>query len=138
MKLDVHDLTFIPVSALHGDNVVDRSHNMPWYEGTPLLHHLEEVHIASDRNLIDARFPVQYVIRPQNQTDHATHDYRGYAGQMAGGVLKPGDEVVVLPSGVHHHHRVDRHRGRPGRRGLLADVGHSAPHRRRSTSPAAT
>ncbi|MEX2292803.1 MAG: GTP-binding protein [Acidimicrobiales bacterium] len=99
MKLDVSDLTFIPVSALHGDNVVDRSVNMPWYEGTSLLHHLEEVHIASDRNLIDARFPVQYVIRPQNQTDHATHDYRGYAGQVAGGVLKPGDEVVVLPSG---------------------------------------
>jgi len=100
MKLDVHDLTFIPVSALLGDNVVDRSHNMPWYEGTSLLHHLEEVHIASDRNLIDARFPVQYVIRPQNQTDHATHDYRGYAGEVAGGVMKPGDEVVVLPSGV--------------------------------------
>ena len=99
MKLEISDLTFIPVSALHGDNVVDRSMNMPWYEGTSLLHHLEQVHIASDRNLIDARFPVQYVIRPQNQTDHATHDYRGYAGQVAGGVLKPGDEVVVLPSG---------------------------------------
>ena len=99
MKLDVHDLSFIPMSALHGDNVVDRSANMPWYEGAALLHHLEEVHIASDRNLIDARFPVQYVIRPQNQTDHATHDYRGYAGQVAGGVFKAGDEVVVLPSG---------------------------------------
>ena len=99
MKLDVHDLAFVPMSALHGDNVVDRSHNMPWYEGSPLLHHLEEVHIASDRNLIDARFPVQYVIRPQQQTDHDLHDYRGYAGQVAGGVLKPGDEVVVLPSG---------------------------------------
>src|SRR4029078_4441809 len=72
MKLDVHDLTFIPVSALPGDNIVDRSANMPWYEGSALLHFLEEVHIASDRNLIDARFPVQYVIRPQNQTDHAT------------------------------------------------------------------
>src|SRR3546814_3909328 len=69
-------LSFIPVSALHGDNVVERSANMSWYEGGSLLHHLEEVHIASDRNLIDARFPVQYVIRPQNQTDHATHDYR--------------------------------------------------------------
>ena len=99
MKLDVKDLTFIPMSALHGDNIVDRSGNMPWYDGSALLHHLEEVHIASDRNLIDARFPVQYVIRPQNQTDHATHDYRGYAGQVAGGVLKVGDEVVVLPSG---------------------------------------
>jgi bifunctional enzyme CysN/CysC len=96
MKLDVHDLTFIPVSALYGDNVVDRSANMPWYEGTSLLHHLEEVHIASDRNLIDARFPVQYVIRPMSD---APHDYRGYAGQVAGGVLRPGDEVVVLPSG---------------------------------------
>jgi bifunctional enzyme CysN/CysC len=99
MKLDVHDLTFVPISALHGDNVVERSANMGWYEGGSLLHHLEEVHIASDRNLIDARFPVQYVIRPQHQTDHAVHDYRGYAGQVAGGVLKPGDEVVVLPSG---------------------------------------
>jgi bifunctional enzyme CysN/CysC len=99
MKLEIHDLSFVPVSALHGDNVVDRSHNMPWYEGSPLLHHLEEVHIASDRNLIDARFPVQYVIRPQQQTDHDLHDYRGYAGTVAGGVLKVGDEVVVLPSG---------------------------------------
>src|SRR4029450_1771082 len=96
MKLDVHDLTFIPVSALHGDNVVERSATMPWYEGSSLLHHLEEVHIASDRNLIDARFPVQYVIRPMNDE---YHDYRGYAGTMAGGVLKPGDEIVVLPSG---------------------------------------
>jgi bifunctional enzyme CysN/CysC len=96
MKLDVHDLTFIPISALHGDNVVHRSDNSPWYEGTSLLHHLEEVHIASDRNLIDARFPVQYVIRPQS----GTHlDYRGYAGTVAGGVFKPGDDIVVLPSG---------------------------------------
>jgi bifunctional enzyme CysN/CysC len=99
MKLDVRDLTFVPISALHGDNVVERSSNMPWYEGAALLHHLEEVHIASDRNLIDVRFPVQYVIRPQNQTDETLHDYRGYAGTVAGGVLKPGDEVVVLPSG---------------------------------------
>jgi bifunctional enzyme CysN/CysC len=100
MKLDVHDLTFVPISALHGDNVVERSVNMPWYEGTSLIHHLEEVHIASDRNLIDARFPVQYVIRPQDQANHDLHDYRGYAGTVAGGVLKPGDEVVVLPSGL--------------------------------------
>jgi bifunctional enzyme CysN/CysC len=100
MKLDVHDLTFVPVSALHGDNVVERSASMPWYEGSSLLHHLEEVHIASDRNLIDARFPVQFVIRPQDQTNHDLHDYRGYAGTVAGGVLKPGDEVVVLPSGL--------------------------------------
>jgi bifunctional enzyme CysN/CysC len=99
MKLEVHDLTFVPMSALAGDNVVQRSENMPWYEGTPLLHHLEQVHIASDRNLIDARFPVQYVIRPQSGGDHDLHDYRGYAGTVAGGVFKPGDEVVVLPSG---------------------------------------
>jgi bifunctional enzyme CysN/CysC len=96
MKLDITDLTFIPISALHGDNVVDRSPNSPWYQGSPLLHHLEEVHIASDRNLIDVRFPVQYVLRPYNDE---FHDYRGFAGQVAGGVLRPGDEVVVLPSG---------------------------------------
>jgi bifunctional enzyme CysN/CysC len=100
MRLDVHDLSFIPISALHGDNVVERSANMGWYEGTSLLHHLEETHIASDRNLIDARFPVQYVVRPQDQVNHDLHDYRGYAGTVAGGVLKPGDEVVVLPSGL--------------------------------------
>lgn len=95
-KLDVTDLTFIPMSALDGDNVVDRSENMPWYEGSTLLHHLEEVHIASDRNLVDVRFPVQYVIRPQT-AEHP--DYRGYAGTVAGGVIKPGDDVIVLPSG---------------------------------------
>src|SRR3954447_2706750 len=97
MKLDVHDLSFIPVSALHGDNVVNRSANMPWYEGSSLLHHLEEVHIASDRNLIDVRFPVQYVVRPLSDE---WHDYRGYAGQVASGVIKVGDEVMVLPSGL--------------------------------------
>jgi bifunctional enzyme CysN/CysC len=96
-KLDVGDLSFIPISALNGDNVVHRSENMPWYDGTSLLHHLEDVHIASDRNLIDVRFPVQYVIRPQSK---AYHDYRGYAGTVAGGVMKPGDEVIVLPSGL--------------------------------------
>jgi bifunctional enzyme CysN/CysC len=93
-KLDVADLAFIPMSALRGDNVVQRATTMPWYEGPPLLAHLEQVHIASDRNLTDVRFPVQYVIR-----DHAS-DYRGYAGQVAGGVLKPGDEVTHLPSGI--------------------------------------
>ena len=98
-RLDIGDLTFIPISALHGDNVVDRSANMPWYDGPSLLHHLEHVHIASDRNLIDVRFPVQYVIRPHAATDADLHDYRGYAGQVAGGVLKPGDEVLHLPSG---------------------------------------
>ncbi|MEU1400439.1 GTP-binding protein [Micromonospora zamorensis] len=95
-KLDVPDLTVVPVSALRGDNIVARSENMPWYEGPSLLHHLERVHIASDRNLVDVRFPVQYVIRPQSTT---VTDYRGYAGQVASGVLKPGDEVMVLPSG---------------------------------------
>src|SRR4051794_13957038 len=95
-KLDVPDLTIVPISALHGDNVVTRSDKMPWYDGPSLLHHLEHVHIASDRNLVDVRFPVQYVIRPQSS---AHRDYRGYAGQVASGVLKPGDEVMVLPSG---------------------------------------
>jgi bifunctional enzyme CysN/CysC len=95
-KLDVPDLTIIPLSALHGDNVVARSEKSPWYEGPSLLHHLEHVHIASDRNLVDVRFPVQYVIRPQSLR-HV--DFRGYAGQVAGGVLKPGDEIMVLPSG---------------------------------------
>ncbi|MBR8741253.1 sulfate adenylyltransferase subunit CysN [Nocardiopsis sp. MG754419] len=99
-KLDARDLTFVPISALHGDNVVDRSAHMPWYTGCSLLHHLENVHIASDRNLIDARFPVQYVIRPHKSDDPELHDYRGYAGQLAGGVLKPGDEVTHLPSGL--------------------------------------
>jgi bifunctional enzyme CysN/CysC len=95
-KLDITDLAFVPISALNGDNVVNRSAAMPWYEGSSLLHHLEEVFIASDRNLIDSRFPVQYVIRPMNDE---YHDYRGYAGTVSGGVFKPGDEVVVLPSG---------------------------------------
>ena len=95
-KLDVTDLDFIPISALKGDNVVTRSERMPWYEGPSLLYHLEHVHIASDRNLIDARFPVQLVIRPHSEE---FHDYRGYAGTVAGGVFKPGDEVTVLPSG---------------------------------------
>jgi bifunctional enzyme CysN/CysC len=95
-RLRIRDLVIIPISALNGDNVVERSAVSPWYDGPSLLHHLEHVHVASDRNLIDVRFPVQYVIRPQT----ATHrDYRGYAGQVAGGVLKPGDTVTVLPSG---------------------------------------
>ncbi len=96
MKLEAPDLSVIPISALHGDNIVSRSENMPWYDGPSLLHHLEHVHIASDRNLVDVRFPVQFVIRPQSTV---VQDYRGYAGQVASGVLKPGDEVMVLPSG---------------------------------------
>jgi bifunctional enzyme CysN/CysC len=96
-KLDIPDLTFIPISALNGDNVTTHSDRMPWYGGPTLLYHLEHLYIASDRNLIDPRFPVQYVIRPMSN-EH--HDYRGYAGQVAGGVLRPGDEVMVLPSGL--------------------------------------
>jgi bifunctional enzyme CysN/CysC len=96
-KLNVPDLTVVPISALHGDNVVRHSANTPWYEGTTLLHHLEHVHVAGDRNLVDPRFPVQYVIRPQSD---AHHDYRGYAGTVASGVLRTGDEVQVLPSGL--------------------------------------
>jgi bifunctional enzyme CysN/CysC/sulfate adenylyltransferase subunit 1 len=95
-KLTIPDLTIIPISALNGDNVVARSEHMPWYEGPSLMHHLENVHVASDRDLVDARFPVQFVVRPKSDE---FHDYRGYAGTVAGGVLKPGDEVLVLPSG---------------------------------------
>ncbi len=95
-KLDVKDVRFAPISALHGDNVVHRSERMKWYEGSTLLNSLETIHIASDQNHIDCRFPVQTVIRPHNDQ---FHDYRGYAGRIAGGIFKPGDEVTVLPSG---------------------------------------
>jgi bifunctional enzyme CysN/CysC len=96
-KLEVHDVTFVPISALHGDNVVTRSPSMPWYEGATLLHHLESVHVAADRNYVDARFPVQLVLRPRT-AEHP--DYRGYAGRMSSGVLRLGDEVVALPAGL--------------------------------------
>jgi len=95
-KLLVKDVRFIPISALLGDNVVNRSKNMDWYQGAPLLHTLETMHISSDINKVDARFPVQTVLRPQN---HEYRDYRGYAGRMASGVLRKGDEVTVMPSG---------------------------------------
>jgi bifunctional enzyme CysN/CysC len=95
-RLELPDVTFIPISALLGDNVVERSEAMPWYQGPPVLYHLEHVHIASDRNLIDVRFPVQWVIRPQSSN---LADYRAYAGQLAGGIIRQGDEVVVLPGG---------------------------------------
>ncbi len=95
-KLDSIDIHFLPISALNGDNVVDRSTNMPWYEGPTLLYVLENIHIASDQNHIDCRFPVQYVVRPMN---NEYHDYRGFAGRVAGGVFKKGDKVTVLPSG---------------------------------------
>jgi sulfate adenylyltransferase subunit 1 len=95
-KLDVKDVHFLPISALKGDNVVDKSTNTPWYNGPTLMYLLENLHISSDDNHIDCRFPVQYVIRPQAKE---YHDYRGYAGRIAGGVFKPGDEVKILPSG---------------------------------------
>ncbi|HTF03796.1 MAG TPA: sulfate adenylyltransferase subunit CysN [Bacteroidia bacterium] len=95
-KLDSIDIHFLPISALNGDNVVDRSKNMPWYEGPTLLYTLENIHIASDQNHIDCRFPVQYVVRPMS---NEYHDYRGFAGRVAGGVFKKGDKVSVLPGG---------------------------------------
>ncbi len=95
-RLRLHDALAIPMSALEGDNVVDRGESMPWYTGPTLLEHLEAIEIAADRNLEDRRFPVQWVIRPMS---HEHHDYRGYAGEIAGGVWRAGDEVVVLPSG---------------------------------------
>ncbi len=95
-KLEVKDVRFIPISALNGDNVVNRSENMPWYGGSTLLYTLESIHIGSDYNHIDCRFPVQTVIRPKNDK---YHDYRGYAGRIASGVFKPGDEITVMPSG---------------------------------------
>ena len=91
-KLDIHDVIFIPVSALAGDNVVEKSARMPWYEGATLLHYLENLHVSADRNLIDFRFPVQYVIRPHL-------DFRGYAGEITSGTISPGEEIVILPSG---------------------------------------
>ncbi len=95
-RLGLPDVTFIPISALNGDNVVERSENMTWYEGPPLLYHLEHVVIAPARNLAQLRFPVQWVTRPTSQIHP---DYRGYAGQLAGGIVRPGDEVLVLPGG---------------------------------------
>lgn len=95
-KLNVKDIQFVPISALKGDNVVHKSENMDWYQGATLMYLLENIHIGSDYNHIDCRFPVQYVIRPQSEK---YPDYRGYAGRIAGGVFKPGDEIAVLPSG---------------------------------------
>ncbi len=95
-KLDIPDIQYIPISALRGDNVVNKSENMPWYEGASLLYALETVQIASDLNHVDCRFPIQRVIRPQSDK---YHDYRGYAGRVEGGVFKPGDVVMALPSG---------------------------------------
>jgi sulfate adenylyltransferase subunit 1 len=96
-KLDIPDIHYIPISALCGDNVVEKSENMPWYQGGTLLYTLENVHIGSDYNHIDSRLPVQYVIRPQSDE---YHDYRGYAGRVEGGIFRPGDEIIALPSGL--------------------------------------
>lgn len=95
-KLEIKDVRFTPISALNGDNVVERSLNMQWYDGSTLMHLLENIHIGSDHNHIDCRFPVQYVVRPQSKE---FPDYRGYAGRIEGGIFKPGDKVTVLPSG---------------------------------------
>lgn len=95
-KMLVKDVRFIPISALNGDNVVNRSSNMNWYQGAPLLHTLETIHISSDINKVDARFPVQTVLRPQNDSHR---DYRGYAGRVASGIFRKGDEITVMPSG---------------------------------------
>ena len=95
-KLDIPDIRFIPISALKGDNVVDKSNNMDWYNGSTLLYTLENVHISSDMNHIDSRFPVQWVIRPHSDE---FHDYRGFSGRIEGGIFKPGDEIMALPSG---------------------------------------
>ncbi len=95
-KMMIKDVRYIPLSALNGDNVVNRSDKMPWYQNAPLLHTLETIHITSDNNMVDARFPVQTVLRPQ---DEENHDYRGYAGSVAGGIFRVGDEVRLLPSG---------------------------------------
>ncbi len=95
-KLEVNDVHFVPISALKGDNVVEKSENMDWYEGATLLYMLETIHIGSDQNHVDCRFPVQYVVRPHSDE---FHDYRGYAGRISGGIFKKGDEVTVLPSG---------------------------------------
>jgi len=95
-KLEVRDIHFVPISALKGDNVVNKSENMPWYQGSTLMYLLENIHIGSDYNHVDCRFPVQYVVRPQSDE---FHDFRGYSGRIAGGIFKKGDEVVVLPSG---------------------------------------
>ena len=119
-RLQVPDITFIPISALNGDNVVDRSDRMQWYGAAPLLYHLEHVVIAPDRNLQDVRFPVQWVIRPMSD-EH--HDYRGYGGQIAGGVLRPGDRGGRAARRPQHHDRLDRHVQRRAGVGVPDDVG---------------
>ena len=126
------DVRFIPISALLGDNVVERSQHMPWYDGQTLLSVLETTHISSDLNLTDTRFPVQYVIRPQS-TEY--HDYRGYAGRIAGGVFRQGDAVKVLPSGFASRIKsLDTYEAE-SRGGVRADVGHDDAGRRDRHQP---
>ena len=126
-RLDVQDVLTIPMSALHGDNVVTKSDHTPWYEGPTLLSHLEEVYVAADRNLVDVRFPVQYVIRPQTR-DH--QDHRSYAGTVASGVMRPGDDVVVLPTGKPSRITAIDGPERAGGRGVSADGRLGQPCRR--------
>lgn len=109
-KLEVSDIQFVPISALAGDNVVHRSENTSWYQGATLMHMLETVHIESDYNHIDSRFPVQYVVRPQSKE---YHDFRGYAGRVAGGIFRPGDDIVVLPSGFNSRIKTIEFGGKP-------------------------
>ena len=105
-KLDLKDVRYIPISALKGDNVVERSKNMTWYDGPTLLYLLETIHISSDLNFVDGRFPVQYVVRPQS-TEY--HDYRGYAGRIASGTFKKGDSSESPPFGIHFGYKFYRH-----------------------------
>ena len=100
-KMMIKDVRYIPISALEGDNVVHRSEKTTWYQNAPLLHTLETMHISSDNNMVDARFPVQTVLRPQNEE---YRDYRGYAGRVASGIFRKGDAIKVLPSGLHIFH----------------------------------
>lgn len=109
-KLEISDIQFVPISALNGDNVVNRSERTHWYQGATLMHMLETVHIESDYNHIDSRFPVQYVVRPQSKE---YHDFRGYAGRVAGGIFRPGDEVLVLPSGFNSKIKTIEFGGKP-------------------------
>ena len=126
-KLDIPDLTVIPISALNGDNIVTRSENMPWYGGSTLLHHLEHVYVASDRNMVDVRFPVQYVIRPAVQADHRLSRLRRHRRRRRPARRRRGDGAAQR---VHLHHQRDRQPGRFGRGGTPAHVGDGAPGRR--------
>ena len=131
-NLNVKHITFIPLSALNGDNVVDKSVNMPWYEGEPLLNYLETVELTDAENLTDSRFPVQYVIRPQTAE---LHDYRGYAGKIISGIFRKGDAVTVLPSGNTSTIDAIEVLGRVARGSRCANVSRVAPYRRCGCEP---